>query len=65
MESDKDDGGCTDQVVNLLKDVKVFNLVVTKGDDDKQDVKGLKRKLEDVDSFKMEKLLIALNNIDM
>ena len=65
MESDKDDGGSTDQVVNLLKDVKVFNLVVTKGDDDKQDVKGLKRKLEDVDSFKMEKLLIALNNIDM
>ena len=48
-ESDKDDGGCTDQVVNLLKEVKAFNLVVTKGDVNKQDVKGLKRKLEDVD----------------
>ena len=64
-ESDKDDGGCTDQVVNLLKEVKAFNLVVTKGDVNKQDVKGLKRKLEDVDCFKMEKLLIALDNIDV
>ena len=64
-ESDKDEGGCTDQVGNLLKEVKAFSLIVSKGDVKKQDAKGLKRKLEDVDCFKMEKLLLALENIDV
>jgi len=64
-DSDKDDGGCTDQVVNLLKEVKAFNFVATKEDVKKQDVKGLKRKLDDIDCFKMEKLRIALDNIDV
>ena len=63
-ESDKDDGGCA-EVVNLLKEVKAFSLVVPKGDVHKQDASGLKRKLEDVDFFKMEKLLIALDEIDV
>ena len=64
-DSDKDDGGCTDQVVNLLKEVKAFNFVATKEDVKKQYVKGLKRKLDDIDCFKMEKLRIALDNIDV
>ena len=64
-DSDKDDGGCTDQVVNLLKEVKAFNFVATKEDVKKQDVKGLKRKLEDIDCFEMEKLRIAVDNIDV
>ena len=29
---DKDDGGYTDQVVNLLKEVKAFNFIATKED---------------------------------
>ena len=62
-ESDKADGGCTDQVVNLLKEVKVCTVVVTNNDVKTQDVKGLKRKLEDSDCFNMEKLLNALDNI--
>ena len=64
-ESDKDEGGYTNQVVNLLKEVKAFSRIVSKGDVKKQDAKGLKRKLEDVDCFKMEKLLFALENIDV
>ena len=62
---DKDDGGCTDQVVNLLKEVKAFNFIATKEDVKQQDVKDIKRKLEDIDSLKMEKLQIALDNIDV
>ena len=64
-DPDKGDGGCTDQVVNLLKEVKAFNFIATKEDVKKQDVKGLKRKLDDIDCFKMEKLRIALDNIDV
>ena len=62
---DKDDGGYTDQVVNLLKEVKAFNFIATKEDVKQQDVKDIKRKLEDIDSLKMEKLQIALDNIDV
>ena len=64
-DPDKIDGGCTDQVVNLLKEVKAFNFIATKEDVKKQDVKDIKRTLEDIDCFKMEKLLIALDNMDV
>ena len=42
-----------------------LNFIATKEDVKKQDVKDIKRKLEDIDCLKMGKLLIALDNIDV